>query len=113
MIVGETVYVACPSNGAADPFGKPSESWDWDAADEVGNVLVSPGSTSDLGAERPNGVEVAYTLYFPKAFSGSLRGCRVRMRGGEFSVIGDPGRYPEHLTPGDWNMQAEVSRVDG
>lgn len=113
MISGEEVSVCRPTEGRADPFGAASMKFDWESAEKVGNVLVAPGAASDLDETRPNGVEVAYTLYFPKSFEGSLRGCRVKVGGKEFSVVGDPRRYPERLTPGDWNMQAEVARVDG
>ena len=113
MISGEDVKVCRPSVGAADPFGKPAESYAWESAETVPNVLVAPGSTDDLDETRPEGVEVAYSLYFPKAYAKSLRSCRVEVRGERFEVVGDPRPYPEHLTPGDWNMVAEVRRVDG
>lgn len=112
MIFGEDVEVGVPSDGAKDPFGAPARSYAWE---KVPNVLVAPGATSDLDETRPDGVEVAYTLYLPKTFAGDLRGCRVRVRGEEreYAVVGDPKRYPDALTPGDWNMQAEVARADG
>ncbi len=111
MIFGEGVEVGTPVDGPADPFGAPSRSYEWEP---VANVLVAPGATSDLDETRPDGVEVAYTLYFPKDFGGSLKGRLVRLRGEDpYAVVGDPKRYPAHLTPGDWNLQAEVGRVDG
>ena len=112
MIFGEDVEVGIPVDGPADPFGAPSRVYEWET---VGNVLVAPGATADLDETRPDGVEVAYTLYFPKGFSGDLRGCLAKVRGeeGAYAFVGDPKRYPDALTPGDWNMQAEVARVDG
>lgn len=113
MISGEDVKVCRPSIGAADPFGKPEESYDWESAETVPNVLVAPGSTDDLDETRPEGVEVAYSLYFPKGYAKKLKACRIEVHGERFEVVGDPGPYPEHLTPGDWNLVAEVRRVDG
>ena len=64
-------------------------------------------------SNRPDGVTVAYTLYFPKAFTGCLDGAQVVVRGETFSVIGAPRRYPEVITPTQWNLKAEVERTDG
>lgn len=113
MIRGEEVRVCRPDKGAADPFGKPAETYDWESAEAVPNVLIAPGATADLDETRPEGVEVSYSLYFPKSYSASLKGCRVEVYGERFDVVGDPRPYPAHLTPGDWNTVAEVARTDG
>lgn len=79
----------------------------------VENVVVAPGATADLDETRPEGVSVAFTLCFPKTYSGDLRGRSVEVRGIEYKVIGDPQRYTAENTPGDWNLTVEVTRVDG
>ena len=84
-----------------------------EASREAVRCVVCPGSTSDLGADRPNGVQVAYTLHFPKTYRGDLRGCSVEVRGETFSVVGDPMRTAEAATPGPWNMAVEVARAEG
>ena len=76
-------------------------------------VLVCPGSTSDLDATRPNGVEVVFTLHFPKTYTKPLQGCRVEVCGDIYEVIGDPRPYTAANTPGAWNLTVEVKRVDG
>lgn len=83
------------------------------ARDTVANVVVAPGATSDLDASRPEGVTVSYTLCFPKTYAGDLKGCTVKVRGTEYEVVGDPQRYTEENTPGDWNLTVEVTRTDG
>lgn len=81
---------------------------------EVSNVLVCPGSTSNvIESIRPDGVEVAYTLHFPKTFSGSLRGCRISVRDEWYSVIGDPKPYMLENCPTEWCMPVEVGVVNG
>lgn len=112
MILGETVTVERPVTGSADPFGGSSVTW---ASESVDNVLVSPGSRSDVvESNRPSGVEVLWTLHFPKGYPATLRGARVRVRGGDpLDVIGDPQHYTEANTPGEWSMPCEVGRVDG
>ena len=81
--------------------------------EDVQNVLVYPGATADLEASRPNGASVDMTLHFPKSYGRDLDGCTVVVRGVEYRVVGAPQRYAPDLTPGDWNMAVEVSRVDG
>lgn len=110
LIAGEAVTVIRPVV-ARDELGEPS--YGEPEREAVVNVVVAPGPTSDLGASRPNGVTVAYTLCFPKSFSGGLKGCSVEVRGELCKVVGDPRRYTETSTPGDWNLTVEVTRTDG
>lgn len=77
------------------------------------DVLVQPGSTTDLDASRPNGVEVVFTLHFPKLYTKSLQACRIEVRGDTYEVVGDPQPYTATNTPGAWNLPVEVKRVDG
>ena len=79
----------------------------------VEGVLVSPGATSDLDSTRPNGATVAFTLHFPKSYGGDLKDATVNVRGIGCKVVGDPQRYAEGNTPGEWNMTVEVTRTDG
>ena len=110
LIEGEEVVVVRRSFGR-DELGEPTE----EASERtvVPNALVRPGATSDLDASRPEGVRVDYTVSFPKAYGGELRGCLVELRGAEYAVVGSPQRYTPGNTPGDWNLTAEVTRVDG
>lgn len=81
--------------------------------EDVENVVVVPGATADLDSTRPNGVSVEYTLCFPKTYEGDLTGAVVAVRGVDYKVVGNPQRYTEANTPGDWNLTAEVTRTDG
>lgn len=110
LIQGETVIVI-RREPARDELGEPSGGAG--RREAVGNVVVAPGPTADMDASRPEGVTVAFTLCFPKAYEGELRGCSVEVRGGEYTVVGDPQRYSPENTPGDWNLTAEVARADG
>ena len=81
---------------------------------DVENVLVAPGPRSDvIESNRPDGVNVVYSLYFPKTFIGSLRGTQIKVRGTKFHTIGDPQPYPDDLTPTPWNRPVEVEGRDG
>ena len=110
-IVGEEVTVLRPSSDSADPFRSPVRTW---APETVDNVLVAPGTSPDeTDSNRPDGVRVVFTLHFPKAYTASLRGCRVIVAGDEYEVVGDPQAYEEWNTPGPWNRPVEVSRMEG
>ena len=80
---------------------------------ECDGVLVAPSSTSDLEAERPDGVMRRLQLHFPKTWTTSLRGCYVEVGGDVFRVIGDPWPYMPENTPGDWWLPVEVELANG
>lgn len=109
MISPETVTVI--SDGLEyDDLGEPVGGT---ATETDVSAVVAPGATGDLGSDRPEGVKVAYTLHFPKTWTASLRGCKVRVRGELYSVVGDPQAYTAENTPGKWNRPVEVTRTDG
>lgn len=97
-------------NISYDDLGEPTYG---EPEREVVDALVQPGSTADLDATRPNGVEVVFTLHFPKTYTKSLQQCHVKVRGNTYEVIGDPQSYTKANTPGAWNKPVEVKRVDG
>lgn len=109
LIPDEEVFVIRES-ARLDDLGEPVGS---EVSREAVRCVVCPGSTSDLGAERPNGVRIAYTLHFPKTYKGDLRGCSVEVRSKVFGVVGDPMRTADAATPGPWNVAVEVARADG
>lgn len=106
----EQVVVIRPVETGRDSMNAPIYEW---AEEPPVAVVVAPGATADLGASRPEGVTVSFTLHFPKSYAESLRGCRVRVRGGEYRVIGDPWPYTPENTPGAYNRPAEVEAVHG
>lgn len=112
VIVGESVVVERRVETGRDPGNSPIYSWE---SEPVENVLVAIGTRADVSdSTRPDGVEVRFTLHFPKGYPETLRGARVRVRGGEpLNVIGDPAHYTEANTPGAWSMPCQVGRVDG
>jgi hypothetical protein len=108
---GEDVTVELKRPTVCDGFNK--QEYDTEAV-TVADVLVAPGATADVtDSNRPEGVRVAYTLYFPKSFAAVLDGLHVIVRGERCAVIGAPRPYPESLTPGKWNLKAEVEAVHG
>lgn len=110
LISGEEVTVLTPSTTYD---GHMDEVTTWDEQ-VVENVVVSPSSTSDADeASRPHATQAALTLGFPKAFSAPLRGCRVRVRGRLFSVIGDPQPNSLENCPTPWWYTASVEVCDG
>ena len=112
MIRGETVEVWAYLDAGRDALNNPVRSWQVEAT--VRNVLVAPADTSDVvSSVQPDGTKVVLQLHFPKSFIGSLRNKRVRVRGEEFSVVGDPKPYTLANTPGMWSMPVRVQTVEG
>ncbi|BBH49873.1 hypothetical protein Pcatena_04600 [Parolsenella catena] len=109
LIPTEVVTVVRPTV-ERDDLGEPTLG---EPTREAVRCVVCPGTTSDMDAPRPEGVTVAYTLHFPKTYSGSLRGCSVEVRGETYDVVGDPRRTTDAATPGPWNLAVEVTRADG
>ena len=110
LIRGEPVTVVRPAiayDDLGEPvYGEPERT-------EVSDVLVTPGATSDMGASRPNGIVVAFTLGFPKTYQEPLRGCSVVVRGRSYEVVGDPQPLTAENVPGPYNYTVEVTRSDG
>ena len=110
-MMGEAVIVIRRERTGTGPGNTPIYD---DVETPVSDVLVAPGPRTDVdGPIRPDGVEVAFNLHFPKTFSGSLRGAQVVVRGEPFDVIGDPRPYTLANTPTRWWMPVEVGRTDG
>ena len=111
-MIGETVVVLRRVRTGTGPGNTPIYD---DEELSIDDVLVIPGPRQDVvESNRPDGVEVAFNLHFPKTFTGSLRGAKVSVRGGEpMDVIGDPQPFTLANTPTRWWMPVEVGRVDG
>lgn len=107
---GETVTVRRHFEVSQDEYGAPvTESEET----QVPNVLVAPGARADLGEERPEGVEINFTLYFPKTYEESLEGTDVEVRGDWYRVVGVPDTFDAGFCPTEWNRVAEVTATHG
>lgn len=95
-----------------DPYGAPVTE---PQEETVENVLVAPGVLADLGEDRPEGVEVLYTLCFPRTFGGDLEGADVNVRGEWLPVVGHPDRVEgfDGRRPTEWNMTCQVGGSHG
>ena len=107
----ETVTVKTPTI-SYDASKNESVSW---SEQTVSGVLFGRPSTEDLNeTARYNGVEIAYTVAFPKEFTGNLRGCKVvRSDGESFDVLGDPRAVDASLCPTPWNRAVDVAVAHG
>lgn len=111
MIRGTDVVVTKRSVTGRDEMGEPVFS---EAEETVANVLAAPSSTDEMDeTNRAFGVVCEMTFHFPKSYTASLEGCRVRWGGREYRVIGDPQPYMDENTPTPWNRAAKAVRADG
>lgn len=111
MFSTETIYVSLLTLGEEDRLGNQTHSYTEPVA--LDGVLVATGKCDALDASRPDGVEVALTLHFPRGYASDLRGAIVTVRGDTYRIVGDPQRLAEANVPGAWTMPVEVERVDG
>lgn len=112
LFTAEPVQVVSRQETGRNPMNQPIYAWL--AEGDPVHALVAPGSTSDVeGSIRPDGVEVIYSLHWPKTDTRTLKGKRVEVRGEQYTVIGDPQPYTAANTPGDWNRPVQVKAVSG
>ena len=109
-MVGETVYVQKKTRVGEDERKNPVYYY---SEESVENVLIAPGEPSDIISSTQDGDEVLLTLHFPKTYTSSLAGLRVRVYGDLYKVIGDPRPYQEQNTPGEWNRPVKVRADNG
>ena len=105
---GEAVQVKRFHEAGRDEYNVPFFD---ETVETVENVLVAPASTEDIGEDRPLGVDVRYTLQFPKTFKGPIENGEVCVRGEWMKTIGFADRFDP--CPTDWNMTVRVGTVHG
>ena len=110
LIAATSVEVIQRVAVGSDRYGAPIYE---DSTETVDNVVVHPGGTEDLAETRPEGIRIDMTFHFPKTYTESLRGARIRYQDREYRVIGDPQSYMEDNTPGEWNRTVETEVCDG
>lgn len=109
---GEPITIQWREQTDADPFGNPTYT---NSEENVDNVLVAQGSQSNsTDSTRPDGVQVAFTLYFPRSWAfKSLKNATVLIDGNPYKVLGNPRPYDGGLTPTAWNLKVECSESEG
>jgi hypothetical protein len=107
MLTGEQVIVTTRHEHGYDPGGDPI--YEDDPPETVDDVLVDTSTENDIEATRPDGIRIDCTLRFPRAWPyRSLRGARIRMRGNDYRVIGDPQPIYGGITPTRWNLTVQL-----
>lgn len=111
MLRGETVRVKTrgEETGRDDYNASTTE----EQIEVVDNVLVMPANTDNLDATRPNGVDVQYTLYFPKTYGKPMEIAEVEVRGEWYKTQGYSDIIDPEQCPTDWNMVVVVSGTHG
>lgn len=113
MIRGRIVTVVSKVQTGTDRFNEPIYS---EVLNDVHNVVIQRGESSDLDATRPEGARVDFTLHFPKTYTGDLRGAEIVLYGefsGRYRIVGEPYPYMRENTPTPWYMPVEVVAVHG
>lgn len=119
-MLGETILVFLHEETDKDDMGEPVYTW---RSYEVENVLVRPLAGSDvIDTLRPDGVQVSYSLAFPKTASEltpRLKGARVSLVDRGMSTDIEEALFVSGAPditrpcPTQWNAIVEVGRLDG
>lgn len=114
-MMGEVVILKYRDETKSDPFGQPEYR---EYEDVINNVLVSPATEDDIESNRPEGIEVIYTLSIPKVYAyendiEKFRKAKIEVRGRDYVVVGQPSYFDEVNCPTEWCMSVKVARVDG
>lgn len=107
-----SLLVKMRTAGTVDRFG--NETFVYAEPITVEGCLFAPGSTSDLGTDRPEGVTISATAHFPKDFEGDLQDALISQDGKRWlKVVGKPIAFPPGTVPGRWDMSVSLSDTDG
>ena len=114
MLSGVTVTVLRPNKTGTDSLNNPI--YGRPTREVVDDVLIAPSTTEDLEAARQMGVTLALSLHFPKTYTASLRGCKVKLPApyaDTYHVVGDPMPYMAENCPTRWNRSVGVEVAHG
>lgn len=115
---GEEVIRLTPQL-VTDPYSAAATAPAWDDAGHppaelpIGGVGVEPRPSTEDEGEARNSVTTGFTLYLPAGSPLVTSGHRVRVRGEEFSVIGDPAEWRSPLTGWAPGSVVQCARVVG
>ena len=110
---GETVTILTAGT-ATDPYSGESEAEDWSTPSSVtvSGVGVEPRPSDEPVQDARNAVTSGYTLYLPAGTQiGSQN--RVTVRGGTFSVLGEPAVWRNPFTGWEPGVVVQVERTEG
>ena len=109
-IKGITVTLYEETQSGTDDFNRPIYT---EKAVKVGNVLVSPSSTSEtLDTVNLTGKKAVYTLGIPKGDTHNWKDKKVEFFGETFKTFGEPLKGIDNMIPLEWNMKIQVERYE-
>lgn len=109
-----TLYVRLRVKTGKDRLG--NETWAYKPAQAVAGCMFAPSSSSNLDDERPEGVRISATAYFPRGWSDKLLKAHVSPNGDTWlEVVGEPMAYPSEMLPKafPFDCQIQLKTIDG
>lgn len=102
-----TLFVKERTSSGKDRLG--NETFTYAEPVPVEGCMFAPGQPKDLVIERPEGVEIRATAYFPKGWAQRLKKAKVSTDGKLWlTVIGEPVEYPSQMLPSGWPWRCIV-----
>ena len=108
-MIGETVVIVTPAKDADAYSGDPATD---ESEVAVDGVAVEPRPSSEPQQDARNAVTSGFTLYLP---AGTVIGPEnaVRVRGGTFSVLGEPAVWRSPFTGWEPGVIVQCERTEG
>jgi hypothetical protein len=108
---GIDVIIKRRVEGEPDSMGEPIITWEEEV---VSNVLVASSESGRIEQDgRELGTDDTVNVYFPKAYEGRLKDCRIVLWGDDWDILGDPQGYLSDISPTLWNRRASARKVEG
>ena len=107
---GETVILLAKTKAGVDRYNKQL----YDTVEmKIPGTLVAPGPRADaIAPNRPDGVEINYTLFFLKGVE-IKRNDTIVVRGIPCKTVGNPARYSLGNVPTAYDLVVEVTASSG
>jgi hypothetical protein len=108
---GETVQVLTAGT-VVDRYGNETTDWSAPTVVDVAGVGVEPRPSSEPAQDARNAVTDGFTLYLPPGSVVTPQN-RVSVRGGTYSVLGEPAVWRSPFTGWEPGVVVQVQRTEG
>jgi hypothetical protein len=108
---GETVEVLSPSS-TTDAYNNTVEDWTTPTETPVEDVGVEPRPSTEDNRDARNAVTSGFTLYMPAGSVVTAKN-RVRVRGDDYAVDGEPAEWRNPFTGWEPGLVVQTKRMEG
>lgn len=108
---GETVQVLSPVT-STDRYNNTVEDWTTPTSVDIEGVGVEPRPSAEDNRDGRNAVVSGFTLYLPAGSAVTAKN-RMRVRGDDYAVDGDPAQWRNPFTGWEPGVVVQTKRIEG